>query len=461
MADDTGTKQADYPEIQAALNLYEARLAAEQEHQKIPGFSAGVIFDQELVWARGFGYADLASKRPADAHTFYRVGSITKLFTATMLMQLRDAGKLHLDDPLAKYLPDFAIKSSFPDAKPPTFRGVVCHYSGLPTESPGDYWGTLEFPDLEAALASLEDAEMAIPAFTEFKYSNMGIGMMGQTLARIAGEPYRDYITNHILRPLGMNASGFEPRDNPAHATGYLAPGDEPELAPWPMIGFAEPAGALSSSVEEMAKFVSLQFRDGPAGGSQILGGTSLREMHTPIAMTPDWEMGFGIGFGIRRSNGHVTFGHGGGIHGFTTQVVALPDYKLGVIVFTNTSCNPDKLAELGLDILVPVLDRYGERAVERAEREATTPEEWAVYVGCYQMEGLGTIEISLGKGCLIATMVRQPDFKLKLKPAGEHRFRSEEGRSNGEIVSFELDDSGKSIMLRLGSYPFARVEEE
>lgn len=461
MAEDVGAKRAEYPEMQAALNLYEARLAAEQEHQKIPGFSAGVIFDQDLVWARGFGYADLESKRPADSGTFYRVGSITKLFTATMLMQLRDAGKLHLDDPLSMYLPDFAVKSAFADARQPTFRQVVCHAAGLPTESPGDYWATLDFPNLEEALASLEDAEMAIPAFTEFKYSNFGIGMMGQTLSRLAGEPYRDYITNHVLRPLGMNESGFEPRENPAHATGYLSPGDEPELAPWPMIGFAEPAGALSSSVEEMAKFISLQFRDGPAGGSQILGGTSLREMHTPLIMMPDWQAGYGIGFASHRSNGHVVVGHGGGIHGFTTNIVALPDYKLGLIVFTNTGCNPDKLTELGLDILVPILDRFAERAVERAEREATTPEEWAVYTGRYQMDGLGTIEISLGQGCLIATMVRQPDFKLKLKPAGEHRFRSEEGRSSGEIVSFELDDSGKSIMLRLGSYPFARVEDE
>lgn len=458
---DNTTKPADLPEIQAALNLYEARLAAEQEHQKIPGFSAGVIFDQDLVWSRGFGYADLASKRPADAGTFYRVGSITKLFTATMLMQLRDAGKLHLDDPLAEYLPDFALKSPFPDPRQPTFRQVVCHAAGLPTESPGDYWGTLDFPDLEEALASLEDAEMAIPAFTEFKYSNMGIGFMGQTLARIAGEPYRDYITNHILKPLGMNASGFEPQQNPAHATGYLAPGDEPELAPWPMIGFAEPAGALSSSVEEMAKFISLQFRDGPAGGSQILGGTSLREMHTPLIMMPDWQAGYGIGFASHRSNGHTVFGHGGGIHGFTTNIVALPDHKLGLIVFTNTGCNPDSLTALGLDILVPVLDRYAERARERAEREATTPEEWAIYAGRYQMDGLGTIEVTLGKGSLVAVMVNHPETKLKLKPVGEHRFQAEDGRTAGEIVSFELDETGKAVKLRLGSYPFDRMADE
>lgn len=461
MPENNTAEQAEYPEFRAALDLYEAKLAAEQEHQKIPGFSAGVIFDQDLVWAKGFGYADLESKRPAGAGTFYRVGSITKLFTATMLMQLRDAGKLHLDDPLAKYLPDFRLKSSFPDARQPTFRQVVCHASGLPTESPGDYWASLEFPDLEAALASLEDAEMAIPAFTDFKYSNMGIGFMGQTLSRIAGEPYRDYVTSHILRPLGMNASGFEPRQNSAHATGYLAPGDEPELAPWPMIGFAEPAGALSSSVEEMAKFISLQFRDGPAGGSQVLGGTSLREMHTPVFMMPDWQAGVGIGFALHRSNGHVAFGHGGGIHGFTTNIVAVPDFKLGVIVFTNTSCNPDRLTELGLDILLPILDRYGERARERADREATTPEEWAIYAGRYHLDGLGTIEVALGKGCLIATMLEHPDMKLTLRPVGEHRFQAEEGRTSGEIVSFDLDEAGNAIKLRLGSYPFDRVPEE
>src|SRR4030095_10976407 len=124
------------PELRALLTEIEADAEQARVKAKIPGMSIVIVYDQDVLVAKGFGYADLEKKIPADPQTIYRTGSVTKAFTALMLMQLRDEGKLHLDDPIEKYLREFKIKSRFPDARPATFRQVAAHYSGLPRDTP-------------------------------------------------------------------------------------------------------------------------------------------------------------------------------------------------------------------------------------------------------------------------------------------------------------------------------------
>jgi CubicO group peptidase (beta-lactamase class C family) len=235
--------------------------------QGLPGCSAAVVFDQEIIWSKGFGFADLEKKTPSTTQTLYRVGSITKLFTATMLMQLRDAGKLQLDDPIEKYLPAFKLKSRFANTRPPTFREVVAHLGGIPREAPLDYWYTQKFPTIEDIMASLDQTELILPPMSEFKYSNLGIAVLGHALETIAGQPYRDYVKQNILEPLGMQASDFELNSETEKqmATGYaLEPGQAPQAVGRPSISGFIYAGQLISSVSEMAAFISLQFR--PAG---------------------------------------------------------------------------------------------------------------------------------------------------------------------------------------------------
>jgi CubicO group peptidase (beta-lactamase class C family) len=164
------------PELRAILTQIEADAEKARVKAKIPGMSIVIVYDQDVLMAKGFGYADLEKKILADPQTVYRTGSVTKVFTALMLMQLRDAGKLHLDDPIEKYLPEFKIKSRFPDARPATFRQVAAHYSGLPREAPmlHEYQVTDEQPSVEEQLKSLKDVEMLLPAMTMYSYSNLG-----------------------------------------------------------------------------------------------------------------------------------------------------------------------------------------------------------------------------------------------------------------------------------------------
>src|SRR5215216_6716153 len=204
------------PEIRAVLAEIESGIEKGRQEKKIAGLSVAIVYDQDVLLSKGFGYADVDKKVPADPTTVYRVGSVTKVFTALMLMQLRDAGKLNLDDPIEKYLPEFKIKSRFPDARPATFRQVAAHYSGLPREPPmlHEYQATDEFPSVEDQLKSLKNSEMMLPAMTMYSYSNLGYNIMGLALSRVAKQPYDQYVTDHILKPLGMDQSGFALTDS-------------------------------------------------------------------------------------------------------------------------------------------------------------------------------------------------------------------------------------------------------
>ncbi|MFN0198476.1 MAG: serine hydrolase domain-containing protein, partial [Planctomycetaceae bacterium] len=173
----------------------EARINAELAKGKIPGLAVGVVRDQELIWSRGFGKANLATGKSPDEQTLHRVASITKSFTATAIMQLRDEGKLHLDDPLAKFIPEFGKVQVKAGTLPGvTLRRLLAHHSGLVSETPLPTWDALDFPSRDDVLAALPQTEVVIPQDSAFKYSNLAYGLLGEVVARVSGMPYFDYI---------------------------------------------------------------------------------------------------------------------------------------------------------------------------------------------------------------------------------------------------------------------------
>ncbi len=461
------TLNLDAPEIRAAIALADALIAGEQRDRKVPGISAGIVYDQALIWQRGYGYANLEAKIPADANTVYRVASITKLFTATMLMKLRDEGKLSLDDPIEKYLPEFKIKSPFPGARPPTFRQVASHAAGLPREGNHDGWRTMHMPTIEALLAGLAGDEMRLPTMTEPKYSNLGVSIMGYALSKIARQDYASYVEANVLQPLGMESSGFDRSryGERRYAIGYDFVGaDSPEattdgMSPsphWDEQGF-RPGGGMYSTVEDIAKFIAMQFRDAPVGGNQVLGGSTLREMHMPANVMPDFEMGFGIGWGIRRVSGLKVIGHSGGLPGYTTNITLVPALKLAVIVFTNTGTDPVTISQKALELLIPVF----QRELKRAEPPHSAEEiaSWTLYQGRYGQRAIDDvidIEVIDGK-LLITTPGGDPKTFVRLLPYDQHRFRMANGSASGDFATFDVDDSGKVTGVMLGAYPMSR----
>src|SRR2546426_4109570 len=134
------TPLAEHPEVASHLRLLEAWIASQMAYRGLPGLSIGIVYDQNLMWSKGFGYSDVEKKTPATPSTIYRMASVTKLLTATAMMQLRDHGQLGLDDPVAKYLPWFQIRNRYPDALPITIRHLLTHTSGLPRDAAFPYW---------------------------------------------------------------------------------------------------------------------------------------------------------------------------------------------------------------------------------------------------------------------------------------------------------------------------------
>lgn len=150
---------AEDPDVAAPLRLYEIWVGEQMAYHHQPGVAIGIVHDQQLVWARGFGYRDVARKLPATTRTVYRIASITKTFTATAILQLRDAGLLQLDDPVKKHLPWFEYRDRFLDAPTITIRHLLTHTSGLPREADFPYWTDRKFPTRDEMIEALHEQE--------------------------------------------------------------------------------------------------------------------------------------------------------------------------------------------------------------------------------------------------------------------------------------------------------------
>ncbi len=177
-----------HADVASNIELLSAWIEAQMAHRAEPGLSIGIVHDQELVWAHGFGHADLENRVAATADTRYRIASVTKLFTATAILILRDAGTLQLDDPVDRHLPWFDIRQRYPDAPPMTVRHLLTHTAGLPREAAFPYWTDDSFPTRDQVREALARQETAYPTETRWKYSNLALALAGEIVAAASGQ---------------------------------------------------------------------------------------------------------------------------------------------------------------------------------------------------------------------------------------------------------------------------------
>ena len=449
--------------VVSAIELFSAWTDAQMAYSGLPGLSIGVVLDQSLVWSQGYGYADVEQETPATAETVYRIASITKLFTSTAIMQLRDEGALQLDDPVSKHLPWFSIQNPHEDTPPVTIRHLLTHAGGLPREAPFPYWSTGEFPERADIQEAIPTQQLAIPTESDWKYSNLGLALAGEVVAAVSGLSHPEYVERNILRPLGMKNTFVEAidPDYPLLATGYgrRMPDHSRERSPYTDTRGIGPAANMASNVEDLAKFVSLQFRSGPRKGKQVLAGYSLREMHRVQWLNEDWTAGRGLGFYVWRLNGRTLVGHGGALLGYRTELQAIPADKVGVIAMTNADDGmPLTYVQKAFDILVPAMAA----AAKPKPKPVKPEEEWQQYAGRYRNRW-GDGQVMVYEGDLVMIFPNQPDpleGMVKLKPEGPHTFRMETKEhfgNNGELAIFEVDDKGNVVRLRVGqnyTYP-------
>lgn len=449
---------SDHPEVAGNIKVLEAWIQSQMAYRGLPGMSVGVVYDQELIWAKGFGFADVEKKIPATPATLYRMASVTKTFTATAIMQLRDAGRLNLDDPVAKHLPWFKIKSPFGDAPAITIRHLLTHTSGLPREAAYPYFTDNKFPTLDQIKETLPNQEAIYAPETRWKYSNLALALCGEIVAQVSGEPYEVYVRDHILKPLGMDSSTVlfpvETRERLAVAYGRRMPDGKREIRPDTDSKGITPAANLSSTVEDLARYLSFHMGDGKVAGKLILKGSTLREMHRVQWLQDDWKSGWGIGFAITRADGRTMVGHGGWLAGYRTQISFSPEDKIGVIVLTAADDgNPGFYVKQVFALLAPAI----KKATAPTPLVAQPDPSWSNFVGTYR-DPWGDTEIVIVNGELVMMDPREDDPKgslIKLAPVEKNKFREVAETFNygeiGEFVSFELGADGKAVRMKVG----------
>ena len=324
--------RTDYAAVTAKL---ESIIRQEMGDKDLPAFSIALVDGNQIVWAQGFGYQDPDQKIPATAHTVYRVGSVSKLFTDIGIMQMVETGKINLDAPVSQYIPDFHPQNPF--ANPITLRELMSHRSGLLREPPvGNYFDPTE-PTLQATVRSVNSTQLVYEPGRLSKYSNAGIAVVGYTLEELNHQPFPEYLKQAVLAPFGMNASAFAPEPDLVRnlAKAYMWSYDGLKVpAPTFELGLA-PAGCMYSTVTDLAQFLIVLFDGGRGPKAQVLKRETLEQMWTPQFAKPGEKKGYGLGFAVSELDAHRIIGHGGAIYGFATEVVGLPEDKLGVVTVT------------------------------------------------------------------------------------------------------------------------------
>jgi CubicO group peptidase (beta-lactamase class C family)/D-alanyl-D-alanine dipeptidase len=346
-------QQADnhgrYADVVGALQ----RLIDKEMNAKgLPALSIVLVDDQTIVWAKGFGLAQPKAKVPATADTVFRVGSVSKLFTDIGIMQLVEQGKLDLDAPVTRYLPEF--KPHNPFGKTITLRQLMAHRSGLVREPPVGHYFDPTFPSLAQTVQSLNRTELVYAPESRIKYSNAGIAVVGYVLEQVQGEPFAAYLKRAVLDPLGLKQSSFEATAaltrELAAASMWTYHGRVFEAPTFPL-GMA-PAGSMYSTVNDLGRFLTVLFAEGRGPGGSVLKPATLKQMWSPQFAKPGEKTGFGIGFHLIELDGLRCVGHSGAIYGFATELAALPDEKLGVVLVTNMDCANAVTTRIGEDAL-------------------------------------------------------------------------------------------------------------
>ena len=343
---------AAFPEIEKLFKASALRM---------PGAVLGIIIDGELVWVQAEGVREDTkpgtdvNRTPVKPDTVFRIASMTKSFTAMAILKLRDEGKLSLDDPVAKYVPALAdLPYPTNDSPAITIRHLLTHSEGFPEDNP---WGDRQLAQTDETMRAWLKAGIPFSTApgTAFEYSNFGFAILGQVVAKASGKPYADYVTDNILRPLGMTASTFEmsevPRDKVA--LGYRREGDTWKPEPILAHGGFGAMGGLWTNAPDLARYVAFLLsafppRDEPERGP--IKRSSAREMQQLWRFSPGGAFrsttdaplqlgisGYGYGLGVSQDCRFTyVIGHGGGLPGYGSLMRWLPDYGVGLIAMGN-----------------------------------------------------------------------------------------------------------------------------
>lgn len=469
--------------LHIALKKLPQKIKERMQQHRLASVSIAVVHDREIIYSQAFGYADIRKKIPATTETIYPIASITKVFTATMLMQLCEKGIVTLETYLREYLPEFEIKTKFPGTRPASLLQLASHTSGLPEDAPQNFWvnysaliwmvtnGEAEmewFATAKDILSNLNLIELEYPPDVYSHYSNLGIQLLGIALERAAGQPFTDYIESQILKPLGMKNSGFF-LDQERHsriAVGHVCTDRQSPFlaAPQWKPGCALYSGGLYSTANDMARFISFQFQEEQVGDTEILSPASLRRMRSPNSIRRPGEYeSYGIGWAIVRISDFDAIEHNGALLGNSAHVSAIPELKLGVALLSNSrnySFSQDACKNLAREIYQELLTDIKEMNREVSfDPNAVNLEQ---YKGTYALPGgVAEMEVTARDGKLFMSIVQDPEFNEPFIPIGLHEYSFESDPGRNPMLLFHTDTSGRIVSATFLSYKFNKIKDK
>ncbi|MFJ8581991.1 serine hydrolase domain-containing protein [Micromonospora sp. NPDC093277] len=425
----------------------DALVARAQSEGRGPSVALGVVRDGSLA------HLALAGDHPTpDADLQYRIGSISKTMTAVLVMQLRDAGRLSLDDPLDKHLPGTPVGAL-------TVRQLLGHASGLQREPDGRWWERTEGADLATLVAGLTPEKIAHPPHHTYHYSNLAYGLLGGVLERITGTPWAELLRERILEPLGMLRTTYHPTE--PYARGYVVHPWHDTLREEPRTdtGAMAPAGQLWSTVTDLARWAAFLADPAP----DVLAPATLAEMCSPVVIDDanTWRSGRGLGLGLHREGERVYVGHGGSMPGYVATVEVHRPSRTGVVGFANSyGFRTGSLGALGLRVLTTVLDAEPVAAAQWRPATAPPPAEVAELTGRWWWMGTALdLSWDTDSGRLVAH--RRGIEVTRFAPEGRDHWRGHGGEEDGEILTVLRDQTGQPVALDIATFVFTRTPDQ
>ncbi|HET8666206.1 MAG TPA: serine hydrolase domain-containing protein [Nocardioides sp.] len=430
-----------------ARSLHRIALGKQREG-RVPGLYAAVCRGGERLWGEGIGRADVSGEQPPGPDDQFLIASNTKTFIAVMVMQLRDEGRLSLDDLLGDHVPEVS--------HPITIRQCLAHVSGMAREPLGDVWETLENPTAKELRRDFDDVERVLRPHQHWHYSNVVYAMLGQLIEELDGRSWEESLRARLLEPLGMRrtSNGFD--DGP-HVTGYYVPPYDDVPRPEPVMdlkGLA-PCGGLASTANDLATWSAFV-----ADPGDLLSADTLEEMCQPqILLNPEsWNAAMGLGFFLIRSgNGRTYVGHTGGMPGHITGVFTHRESGTGGIVLMNNTAPPAPDA-FAVELVEHVLE-HDPVEEEPWQPGTSVPDELRPILGRWFSEGQPFV-FWVEQGELRARIDKPAAANLapsRFVRVEDDVYRDVSGRERGELLRVTRDADGSVSKLNWATYLFTR----
>jgi CubicO group peptidase (beta-lactamase class C family) len=447
-----------------AFKLIEVWLDAQIDYEKLPGITASIVSDQELIWSGAYGMANIDENIKAEVKTLCSICSISKLFTSVAVMKLYDERKLRLDDNIIDILPWYNLEQQYVESGPITIRTLLSHSSGLPRENTYSHWNgpDYSFPSKVQIKAKLSTQKTLYPSSTYYQYSNLAFTLLGYVIEEVSGESFEDYIEKNILSQLGLsNTRSTLPKSlyGTELAIGYSVlsrDGKRKQMNFFQANGVAAAAG-FSSNVEDLAKFASWQFRLRDTTLTEILEPSTLKNMHNVHWTDPNWGVTRGLGFGVWKGpDGNKWVGHDGYCPGYQTILQLNLKTKFAYSVMINANGVDLNKYVNGMHTLL--------NKVKPIKKDSTKENNLGQYTGYYEWDSTNESYVSTWEGNLIIIELPSdsPGNSMRIfkHTDGDSFRRTRDDGNLGEALVFERNTKGEIFGYKLfNNWLYTKVE--